>query len=346
MWVLPVIAIDKSEQQEPEVHVEIVNTSAQEVVYHRQQWPTPIYFFHFDFVMEGKRLAPPSLEGEVFSKEGIRLLAPGDSLPCSIGMGAYEATENDTRSLPPGRYQLNAFYDKGEYWKEYEERYAMTPVHLNRPVALIDLVDRESRDASDSDRGALRSRWASRDAQEAHVRHVIDRPGFTDDPHGPLIVMPVIRFDQPQKSMEVELEIQNASSEAIRYVAGGNGNLPRDLQLILIREGADTPITDGPDPRGPHSVATVEAYQSIPVWISLDEYEFGDAEGVPLGRYAMYAKYSAKGGSATKGGITSLEFERAILLIEVVQEQGNAARTTHPRRSKRNGPRSRGGELV
>jgi hypothetical protein len=317
MSILPVITIDKSERQE--VELEILNRSAKEVVYHRQQYPTPIYHLGFDFVMEGKQLTTETLEGELFSKDGIRTLAPGESLSCSISMGAYEFPQNRTGSLPAGRYQMNAFYHLGEHWKAYEEKYGMTPVHLNRPAALIDLIDRASRESSDYDLGAMRRRWASREIQEANLRP-LHGGAFADDPNTPLAVIPVIRFAKRQKSMNVNLEIQNVSSAAIRYATGGKGRRLRDLELTLTREGEETPIQDRRDPRDKHSVATLKAYQSIPLSISLNDYEFAGAEGAPLGRYELHAKYLVDEGSAADEGITPIEFDRAILLIDLVED--------------------------
>ena len=234
-------------------------------------------------------------------------------------MGAYEFLQNRIGGLPAGRYQMNAFYHHGEHWKAYEEKYGMTPVRLNRPVALIDLVDRASRESSDYDLGAIRRRWASREMQEANLRPPHGE-GFPDDPNTPLAVIPVVRFDKRQKSMNVHLEIQNVSSAAIRYATGGKGRPLRDLELILTREGQETPIKDGRDLRDNHSVATLKAYQSIPLSISLNDYEFGGARGAPLGRYELRAKYLVDDRSAADDGITPVGFDRAILLIDVVED--------------------------
>jgi hypothetical protein len=318
MSILPVITIDKSGQQE--IDVEILNDSAKEVVYHRQQWPTPVYFLSFKFVTEGKQLETEMLEGEPFSKDGMRTLAPGESLPCSISMGAYMFPQNSTGRLPVGRYQMYAFYHRGDHWNAYEEKYGLTPVRLNRPVALIDLVDRASRESSDHDLGAMRRRWASREIQEPNPRQLYGE-GFPDDPDTPLTVLPVIRFDKGQESMNVKLEIQNVSSGAIRYGTGRDGWPLRDLELTLIREGDQTPIKSARNPRDKRSVATLKAYQSIPLSISLNDYEFAGAEGAPLGKYRLHAKYLVDDKSAADEGITPLEFDRPILLIDVVEDQ-------------------------
>ena len=278
-----------------------------------------IYHLGFDFVMEGKQLTTETLEGEVFSQDGIRTLAPGESLSCSISMGAYELPQNRTGSLPAGRYQMNAFYHHGEHWKAYQEKYGMTPVHLNRPVALIDLIDRASRESSDYDLGAMRRRWASREIQEANLRP-LHGEAFPDDPSTPLAAIPVIRFAKRQQSMNVSLEIQNVSGAAIRYATGGDERPLRDLELTLSREGDKTPIRAPRDPRDNHSVATLRAYQSIPLSVSLNDYELGGAEGVPLGRYKLHAKYSVDEASAADEGTTPVQFDRAILLIDVVED--------------------------
>jgi hypothetical protein len=318
MSILPVIAIDKSGQQE--IDVEILNNSAEEVVYHRLQWPTPVYFFSFEFVTEGIELETDMLEGEPFSKDGIRTLAPGESLPCSTSMEAYMFPQNRTGSLPVGRYQMYAFYHRGDHWSAYEEKYGLTPVRLNRPVALIDLIDRASRESSDHDLGAMRRRWASREIQEPNPRQLYGE-GFPDDPNTPLTVLPVVRFGKGQKSMDVKLEIQNVSSGAIRYATGGDWWPLRDLELTLTREGDQTPIKSARGPRDKRSVATLEAYQSIPLSISLNDYEFAGAEGVALGTYKLHAKYLVDDTSAADEAITPLEFDRPILLIDVVEDQ-------------------------
>ncbi|MGM0490257.1 MAG: hypothetical protein ACQESR_26315 [Planctomycetota bacterium] len=293
--------------------MEIINVSAEEVVYHQQQWPTPIYFFTFYFAMDGTWLVSDNLEGEVFSQDGISRLAPGDSLSCAITMKAYDLPHDGTRVLPIGRYQMDAFYHMGEYWKEYQAKYGMTPVHLNRPVALIDLIDNRR------DLPSIRRRWASRKVQEANLNQG-DRGNYRDKTNTPLAVLPVVRFDKRQDPMEVKLEIQNFSDEAIRYRRGSIGKPMHDLKLILTTQRNETPLTDGRDPSDDYSVATLEAHQSIPVSISLKDFGYEGTEGVPLGRYKLHASYSLDDRSAAEKELTPIRFDRTILLIDVVED--------------------------